>query len=476
MLVVPAHPVSDEEVIQVAHSKRVAVLAALVCLLIAAMAVPPLQAAVLKHKTTGETIRGTLTEQQINDQRVFKLEGGGNKFIKPDEWEIIEADDPADTSPTKVDEERTDTTETKERPTKAQKVRVYIIPISGPIMHSALIPALEKAIGEARSRQCELVVFQMDTPGGRLDLAMKIIDLVAGIDEWGKSVAWVSGNESKGALSAGAFISMSTHQIFMADDTTIGAATPYRQTILGNAEVTEKMKSAFAARFRALTQKRGYPDALASAMVDVDLGSVVQVFIDGQQKLVDEDEAKRLKDEHKGDDKFKRGDTICTKGKILTMTAPEAVKYGLAKAVAGNQDQLMGALGIENFQIYEAKWLPQQVAKEAEDLKKKFEKLRAFYNHNRMMANENEPRHGQYWIKEGTGNFDAVSQKNWHDRSEKCIGYVKNAIGAIKEIEKMAAQEGSDVQLSDEGLNDIKVYLGTWLTRLENEKNLRRPP
>ena len=48
---------------------------------------------VLKHKETGETIKGTLTEQKINNLTVFKLADGETKFINPDEWETLEADD-----------------------------------------------------------------------------------------------------------------------------------------------------------------------------------------------------------------------------------------------------------------------------------------------------------------------------------------------------------------------------------------------
>ena len=47
---------------------------------------------ILKHKQTGETIKGILTEAKINNLRVFKLADGGTKFINPDEWEALETD------------------------------------------------------------------------------------------------------------------------------------------------------------------------------------------------------------------------------------------------------------------------------------------------------------------------------------------------------------------------------------------------
>ena len=46
---------------------------------------------VLKHKETGETIKGTLTKQKINNLTVFKLADGGTKLINTDEWKTLEA-------------------------------------------------------------------------------------------------------------------------------------------------------------------------------------------------------------------------------------------------------------------------------------------------------------------------------------------------------------------------------------------------
>ena len=51
--------------------------------------------ATLKHKKTGEIIKGKLLSQKINNLRVFRIHDGGTKFINPDDWEVIEADKPA---------------------------------------------------------------------------------------------------------------------------------------------------------------------------------------------------------------------------------------------------------------------------------------------------------------------------------------------------------------------------------------------
>jgi len=46
----------------------------------------------LKHKETGEIIKGTVTEQKINNLTVLKFESGGTKFVNLDEWDIVAKD------------------------------------------------------------------------------------------------------------------------------------------------------------------------------------------------------------------------------------------------------------------------------------------------------------------------------------------------------------------------------------------------
>jgi hypothetical protein len=76
-----------------------AVLAIVLCLTCTAALAVPAEAAVIKNKATGETLKGTLTDQQINGLRVFVLPSGGKKFLNMDEWEIVEADPPPPPKP-----------------------------------------------------------------------------------------------------------------------------------------------------------------------------------------------------------------------------------------------------------------------------------------------------------------------------------------------------------------------------------------
>ena len=282
-------------------------------------------AARLKHKETGEIITGTVTKQKINKMTVFKLEDGGTKFITFDEWEVLEADpEPAEAEPPAALPAEGASAPTAAVPTVAPKpektpvTKVYILPVSGAIEHYAMVEALQKGAADAKKRGASVVIFRLNTPGGRIDLGEKIVDLVQQVDDWATTVAWVKGDENR-ALSCGAFIALATQKIFMAPGTTLGAATPFRTGLWG-AEIDEKLTSAFRARFRSLAQQRGHPVAIADAMVDNSV-SVVQVFLDGKQVLVTSEEAAQMAKEYKDGDRFKRGKTVSERGKLITFTA-----------------------------------------------------------------------------------------------------------------------------------------------------------
>lgn len=423
------------------------------------------EGAVLKNKQTGQEIRGRLTKQMISGMTIFELESGGKKFIKLQDWEIIEAD--AAESVTEAADGNGPDKEVSNKK-KKKKVRVYIIPIEGAIMTKMLPKGINKALKEARRFRAEYIVFRMDTPGGRVDVSSEIIDIVQGID-WAKPVSWVQGKEER-SLSAGAFICLSTAKIYMAPATIIGAATPYHRTTSGSAEVDAKFQSAFRAKFRALSEKRGYPKAIVDAMVDSSV-SIVQVFVDGRQKLVTEEQARLLEREHRDDGKFKRGKTITKEGKILTLTAKEALEYTLIGGLASNPDELMQVMEIENYQIKEADWLTDWVEKQNEIMTEKFAKLKAQHASNWTLSQMNDPNRQSYMVKESSGNFTVASQKKWQQYTDLSLRNLKACYKALDAIEKMHKAGECPVNINVPWIQDRKVLLDTRYKRLKAERN-----
>ena len=79
---------------------------------------------------------------------------------------------------------------------------VYRIPIEGTI-DLGLPPFINRMLQEAKSMDAEVVVFDINTFGGRVDAATQIKDAILGVDI--KTVAFVN----RRAISAGAVITLS---------------------------------------------------------------------------------------------------------------------------------------------------------------------------------------------------------------------------------------------------------------------------
>ncbi|WP_420448460.1 NfeD family protein [Candidatus Palauibacter sp.] len=135
---------------------------------------------------------------------------------------------------------------------------VVRVPISGTI-ELGVAPFVARALSEAAESGAPAVIIELDTPGGRVDAAWKIIDDLR--DSEVPTYAYVN----RRALSAGAMIALATDRIYMRPGSTLGAATP----VTGEGEkAPEKMVSAMRSEFRALAEERGLDPLIAEAMVD----------------------------------------------------------------------------------------------------------------------------------------------------------------------------------------------------------------
>jgi membrane-bound serine protease (ClpP class) len=163
-------------------------------------------------------------------------------------------------------------------------------------------------LNEATQAGAAAVILDINTFGGRVDAAVLIRDSL--LHAKLPTVAFVN----KRAISAGALIALAAEKIVMADGGTIGAATPVAMGAPGAAPlpVSEKTVSYMRKEFGATAEARKRPPLLAEAMVDADV-------------------------EVKG---------LVEKGKLLTLTADEALQHKLADLRANSIDAVLQSLGL----------------------------------------------------------------------------------------------------------------------------------
>lgn len=141
-------------------------------------------------------------------------------------------------------------------PVKAQDDSpvVFVLSVDGPITPS-IAEYLERGIRSAEEEGAEMLIVQLNTPGGSVDIMQDMVESTRGSDV--PVVVYVA---PRGAIagSAGTVITLAAHAAAMAPETAIGAASP----VGGEGEdlgetIEEKQKNILKAIVRSLTEGRG---------------------------------------------------------------------------------------------------------------------------------------------------------------------------------------------------------------------------
>ncbi|PRO65101.1 NfeD family protein [Alkalicoccus urumqiensis] len=198
---------------------------------------------------------------------------------------------------------------------------VYTVPVEETV-ERGLSAFLERAVEEAEEAGADHIIFEMNTPGGRVDAAGDIARTIreSEID----TTAFVV----QEALSAGAYISLNADQIIMEPGTEMGSA----QVIDGSGNAAEtKAQSAWLANMRNAASQNDRDPVYAEAMADPSV--VIEELNVGE-------------------------------GELLTLTAAEAEEVGYAEAVLDSREEVLSFLGLEDAEVVEFELSPaEQIAR-----------------------------------------------------------------------------------------------------------------
>ncbi len=136
-----------------------------------------------------------------------------------------------------------------------------ICPIEGDILDGIAV-VVERAVTR-EAVGAEVIVFIVDTFGGRVDSAIAIAQTI--LESPVPTVAFITG---RGAISAGALISYACDHIVMAPGASIGASTPIIPGVETSEQMNEKSMSFLRAKYRALGEEKGHNPLIGEAMVD----------------------------------------------------------------------------------------------------------------------------------------------------------------------------------------------------------------
>ncbi len=192
---------------------------------------------------------------------------------------------------------------------------VIVIPIQGTI-EPGIGHFLQRSLDEAAADGAEVVILDIETPGGRLDTVLQMRDAILGSPV--PVVAFVN----REAFSAGALITIASDEIWMAPGGVFGAATP----VMGGTGETadEKTISAVRSTFRSTAEEQGRDPLIAEAMVDP---AVVVPGLDDATSL-------------------------------LTLSVSQAQEWGYADGVAADLPTLIDSLGYSDAVVREMSLSP----------------------------------------------------------------------------------------------------------------------
>lgn len=199
--------------------------------------------------------------------------------------------------------------------------KVYVVPIQSTI--DLGIPAfVNRAIDTAEKDDAKLIIFDIETFGGRVDAATQVKDAISGTDI--QTIAFIN----RRAISAGSLISLSCDKIYMTSGATIGATSVVD---MSGEKQAEKSQSYMREEMAATAEQSGKNTTIARGMVDEEL-SFEYLVVDGDSMKVDDIEGRK-------------------EGKLITLTTELALKYKIADGTSESIEDILLDLSIENYDI-----------------------------------------------------------------------------------------------------------------------------
>lgn len=187
---------------------------------------------------------------------------------------------------------------------------VYVIPIEAEV-ERGLEAFLLRTTTDATEAGADHIIFELNTPGGRVDAATNIGGILQDLEIETTSFITVQ------ALSAGSYIALNTDNIYMKSQATMGASGVINSD---GSEAAEKAQSAWFEAMTSAAESKGRDPLYAQAMAD---------------KEIDLPEYN------------------APAGTYLTLSPSDSVEVDYAEAVVNHRTELLSQLGLSNATVVE---------------------------------------------------------------------------------------------------------------------------
>ena len=307
------------------------------------------------------------------------------------------------------------------------------VPLIGTFGEDIYPKGVEAALTAAEERGIKHVVFHIKSPGGEVWAARKIAEILA--EHEGKVTTHALIEE---ALSASIWVVFSCDTVEIAPGGTVGAAVVFkREHTTGAAEVDAKMNSALAAELGAVAERHGRDPAIVRAMMLPE--AELYAWEEGGKPNLASQRPPAAPAGMR---------VLSDRSDVLTLTAEEAARIGLAERVAGADAIGVGlARGIEGWTLVEklGEETMRKQSKVSADARAELEHLAEKLKAAIVEAVSSDPSHYKFEINTRTGEMNPDSKRRWTELSDKAIAawtHAKAALGAFERMRGKAAELG----------------------------------
>jgi len=244
-----------------------------------------------------------------------------------------EEGDQSDLSDAPVEEEKP---HTPNKPETSHLPKVVVIPLHGavgsagedPILDTFDAVMLTERFEDALELEAQAVILDIKSPGGLVSEMEAICETILRYSRSLRIVAY-----PRDAFSAAAIISLCCKEMIVHPDARVGAAVIIQTSTAGVSAVDAKMASPHHAKQKQFMEKSGRPYELVAAMTIQE----TELWWHAEHGFATDAPPRNARDGWK---------QLDGKSTILTMTANEAVEWGLAKGSARSTIEIITRLGI----------------------------------------------------------------------------------------------------------------------------------
>lgn len=309
-----------------------------------------------KHRQTGETFDGFVTQKQNKGKTLVFLENeNAFKGLPLAEYQVT-------------------------RNEKGRANRVVVIPIKTHevIISDAISNMVAKTIIDASDKGPKCILLEIDNPGGRGEYMKEICDAITQTTNC-PIVAYISGGKYAGAYSAACGVAFACEKIYIAGDAVMGSLGPIVQS-RGSSMSTDEYNSLFgfvnlssySTYIAAIATNNRRPDVLAKSFLDKSIEIIEVEDQDGNRRFVAKDDRKpqesiirtvsQVETRMVASDANDGSQREITQ-MVVSLTADEAVRAKLVDKVVTSRNEVLADLGIADAQVMVARGVENSVSR-----------------------------------------------------------------------------------------------------------------